>query len=138
MAEALFRWQCAQRGCGGRHWARAAGGSAGEPYPRISPGAVQALQRRGIESGNRIAVQLQPEDVRTSDLVLCMTRRQRDYLRAELPQYAGKIFMIGEYALGREVDVEDPFAGLPADYERAAAMLEQMIEALLTRLEEQA
>ena len=86
---------------------RSAGTAAFDGQPAADD-AVQVLGERGAELREHRARRLRPEDVAWADLILAMTRAQRDRLRDEHPDAAGKIFTLAEYAEGTQRDVEDP------------------------------
>jgi protein-tyrosine-phosphatase len=62
-----------------------------------------------------------------------MTREQKKSLSSDLPQHAGKIRTMGEFASTGE-DVPDPYGGSAKDYERVAAQLDRLAALVLDRL----
>ena len=84
------------------------------------------------------ATLLTPALIAGSDLVLAMTRGQRELLRHE---WAGvvqdideKVQTLGEYAGRPEVDVDDPVGGDDALYDACLALLDNLTAAAAERL----
>lgn len=103
-------------------------------------GARRAMERRFGKNvlASHKATHLSPALIAQSDLVLVMTRGQREFLRNE---WAGvidgvkeKVQTLGEYAGKPEVDVDDPVGGDDARYDRCLALLEELTAAAAQRL----
>lgn len=100
----------------------------GEP----SENAVKAMAKMGIDITNHISTQLCAEDVSAADLVLTMTKGHKAAIVNALPQMAGKVFTVGEYAGGE--DVTDPYGGDEAVYDKCAKELYNYIERIVEKL----
>nr|MBO2507411.1 threonylcarbamoyl-AMP synthase [Bacillota bacterium] len=111
---------------------RSAGTGALEGAP-ATPEAAAALAQRGIALGDHRARLLQEADLAWADLVLTMTRGQRDRLRDAYPQAAGKIWTLGEQGGRPERDVEDPIGGGEARYRATLDEIETLLRRLLAR-----
>jgi protein-tyrosine-phosphatase len=131
MAEALIKQEAARRGITG-HSFQSAGLNAVEGG-RASKYAVEAMAARGIDIDRRLALQVNSQMVLDADVVLAMTKNQAHTLMEELPQYASRVYTLGEYA-GVGGDVEDPYNGSAADYEHAARQIEDYVGRVLDRL----
>ncbi|MDD4796684.1 MAG: low molecular weight protein arginine phosphatase [Eubacteriales bacterium] len=94
---------------------------------RASVYAVEALRPYGLDIDFRMSKQLDVQLVRESDLVLTMTRAQKQYLQEELPTYADIILTLGEF-VGTGDEVSDPYNLGRAAYERCAAQLSVMVK----------
>ena len=68
------------------------------------------------------ACQLTRADVQAVDLILTMTQAHKEIILRAMPEAAGKVFTLTEYA-GEVGDVADPFGGSEEDYEACAAQL---------------
>lgn len=78
--------------------------------------------------------QLDREMLARADLVLTMTAGHKDYLVSQFPDEAGKIFTLGEYAWGKEIDIVDPFGGSKKDYLRARAEIKEAVQKIAIKL----
>jgi protein-tyrosine-phosphatase len=123
----------------------------------IAPQAMRALQRRGIETHQRPAVQLTEEMVDGATLILCMTDEQCRILAEALPANAERIFTWGALVApylgparpaqdrpptrpshqGRHYDVPDPVGHDDAVYEATAATIATLAIATLHALDVQ-
>jgi protein-tyrosine-phosphatase len=95
--------------------------------------AVTALRNRGLDiTGHRSRVvdQVRLDEV---DLILAMTHRHKEHILAVRPELLGRVHTLGEYA-GSYHDIQDPFGGTLADYERTAQSLEQLLQAVVERI----
>jgi len=121
----------------------------------IAPQAVRVLQRRGIQTHERTAVQLTEEMVDRASLVLCMTEEQRRILAEAMPASAARIFAWGGFVARsvagtslpqdrpldrasdprRECEVLDPVGQDDAAYEATAATIETLAVATLHALD---
>lgn len=108
-------------------------GVAAWPGDRASQEAVEALAGMGVDLSGHRASRLTPEAVREADLVLVMTGSHREYVKKLVPQAAGKVFTLAEYA-GDAGDVPDPIGQPVESYRRCAQRLRDLIARALDRL----
>lgn len=121
------------RSAGASLWASLAGGvelrSAGltaSEGAEASPLARAVVERHGGGLENHRSHRITAEDLDWADLVLTMTRAQRDSLRRLRPD-PGRILTLAEFAGAGEADVADPFGGQAHDYEAAYREIERYI-----------
>lgn len=95
-------------------------------------GARRAMERRfgkDVLSRHK-ATHLSPALIAQSDLVLVMTRGQREFLRSEwagvIDGVKDKVRTLGEYAGSPEVDVDDPVGGDDALYDKCLTLLDEL------------
>jgi protein-tyrosine-phosphatase len=131
MAEVLIKQEAARRGVTGHDFQSA--GLNAVPGDRASKHAVEAMAARGLEIDRRLAVQITAQMVLEAGLVLTMTREQAYTLIEELPQFGQKVYALSDYA-GAGGDVQDPYMGSAADYERIAVQLEELVSLALDRM----
>lgn len=131
MAEALIRYEAERRGLSGLEF-RSAGLHAA-PGSRASSEAVEEMAARGIDISRRPAVQITRKMIEEADAVLTMTHSQANALMDEMPQYSAKVHTIGGFA-GKSGDVEDPWMGDAAEYERTATQLTELVLMILDRM----
>jgi protein-tyrosine-phosphatase len=103
-------------------------------------GARRAMVRRfgkDVLKGHR-ATHLSPALIAQSDLVLVMTRGQRDFLRDEwagvVDKINEKVQTVGEFAGSPKVDVDDPVGGDDALYDKCLKLLEELSEKAAQRI----
>ncbi|MCL5116493.1 MAG: low molecular weight protein arginine phosphatase [Firmicutes bacterium] len=125
MAEALWR------ALGGR--AESAGVSAWSGQP-AAQNAVLAVQRWGGSLGHHRARDLN-EVTGVPDMVLTMTRSQRDRVIEQRPDWANRTYLLTEM-VGESGDISDPIGqDLPA-YEAVAGQLHHLLSKLQEKLSE--
>jgi protein-tyrosine-phosphatase len=133
MAEALLRHKLANRGLDDLEPV-SAGTGAWEGAP-ASEGAYLVSLEHGLDLSSHRARLLTRELLAEADLVLTMSRHH--LARVEELGAAGKAFLLGEFA-GRSRDaaeLRDPFGGELEGYRETFEELDQMLEAVVTRLE---
>ncbi|HHT01877.1 MAG TPA: threonylcarbamoyl-AMP synthase [Firmicutes bacterium] len=130
MAEALFlaAWQ---RRCREQPPAVSSAGVAAVPGDLATPGAVAAMETRGLSLAEHRAQAL---GAGTPDLVLTMTGGQRQRVRANFPALAERTFTLREYLGQGDLDVVDPFGGDMAVYRACADELERLCGQLVEML----
>lgn len=98
-----------------------------------TPEAVAALAARGIVLEGHRSRRLQEEDAAWAELILTMTRHQRDQVRGLYPEAAGRTVTLAEYVGEPGVDVEDPIGGDEARYRATLAQLERLLRRIVAR-----
>lgn len=100
---------------------------------QVSPNAVKAMEELGVNITQHQPAPLRHEDLEKADLVLTMTKSQRDLLRGVVD--SDKIYGFGEF-LGRSEDVVDPYGMGTMEYRKAAAQLADWTQQLAVLIEE--
>ena len=77
--------------------------------------AIQAMEDIGININSHRSNQVNKELLEKSDLVLTMSKSHKKYLIHTYPFIKDKVFLLNEYAYGKNSDIEDPF-GAPLSY----------------------
>jgi len=135
-AEGVFRTMVAREGLAPGFHIDSAGtydGHAGEPPSRD---AVRAAARRGYDLADLRARQVVAADLQRFDHVLAMDRGHLRALRAMAPpalKDKPRLFLDTAPHLGLQ-EVDDPWYGTVADYERALDTIEAGCAALLEHL----
>lgn len=132
MAEVLTRARAARRGLDGVR-VRSAGTMAFEGSP-ASAGAHSAVREHGLDLDDHAARPLGEDELEWADLVLVMSP---SHLAAVEALSQGRCYaeMITEFVGDLSGGVADPFGGSDEHYRDTCAQLEQLIEAVLDRLE---
>ena len=63
---------------------------------------------------------LQASELQSADYVFCMEPQQRDFLADRYAQYSDKIWLVNEFAYGKETEVEDPISLHGSAFEKQA------------------
>jgi protein-tyrosine phosphatase len=96
------------------------------------PIAIDVMQERGVDIREHRALRLAPWLVSQADLILVMTREQRNALYHQFPSALGKVFRVGEHG---GYDVIDPVGQSRAVFEQVFDLLSAGVEAWTTRIE---
>lgn len=98
----------------------------------IEPTARIVLEEHGFLPGEHKAIQLTPQAVSESDLVLVMEQRHINGVLNIAPEARGKVLMLGKWQGDREIS--DPYRqGKPA-FVHAYALIEEAVHAWAQRL----
>ena len=127
VAEALFREWLRPRPEAAALLVGSAGtwASAGQP---ASEEACALLAEAGLDLSAHRSRRLDRPMMATADLLLCMTRSQREALQVEFPDRASRIQLLSAMA-GQVFDVADPYGGPRAGYVAMIAEIKQLVEA---------
>lgn len=104
--------------------------SAGTWAVEGEPAANRAryvMQARGLSLNDHRSRVVTRSMLRQFNLILTMERGQKEALRAEFPEVARRVYLLGEMAID-EIDVRDPIGGMTVDFEDTALELERLID----------
>ncbi len=124
MAAALFQARAQREGTDVRAESAGTWGVDGQPASLF---AQQVMQTRGISLDKHVARTVTREMLQAADLVIAMTRSQRDALVAEFPFVRSKLRLLSQVT-GLEYDIADPYGKPREAYELCADDLAQLIE----------
>jgi protein-tyrosine phosphatase len=88
---------------------------------RADPLLLEIARERGVMLDDHIAVALTAEHVRAADLILTMTKVQREQIEQAWPYARGKVYRLNE---NEGIDVTDPFRRHRRTFELAFAQIE--------------
>ena len=91
------------------------------------------LALRGIDVRAHRAVQIGPNDVKRSDLILTMTQAHKAALLKLYPDAAPKVFTLSEYATGQPGDIADAFGKDMPFYEETLRQIDALVPAALDK-----
>lgn len=92
-----------------------------------APLAVKVMAERGIDISSHRSHRLTPREMEDADLVVVMTKGQKEMLRLEFPQERGKIYLLSELA-GGNYDIEDPYGTESLElYQECADQIEELL-----------
>lgn len=86
------------------------------------PTAIELMAERGIDISSHVAMDLNLEHVRSSDLILTMSDGQRRRIEADYPFAKGKVFRLCESS---NVDVVDPYRKERVVFEMALSQIDE-------------
>ena len=84
------------------------------------------LKERGINLGVHRSRSVTQEMLRTFNLILTMERGHKEALRAEFPEFSGRIFLLSEM-VDSQRDIGDPIGGPLIDFQDAAREIDQIL-----------
>lgn len=98
-------------------------------------GACAVLNELGNdEIYNHLSRRINEELIEEADLILTMTKQNREDVLALSGKAVGKTYTILEYTAASDEDIEDPFGGDSMVYEKTLDKLELALAVLLMRL----
>ena len=126
VAEALFRDWLRRRPEAGEWRVSSAGTWADDGLP-ASAYSVDVLAGLGLDLSPHRSRRVERDLMASADLVLCMTRSQREALQVEFPDLAGRIQLLTAMA-GPAYDVADPYGGPRQGYVDMAAEIKHLLD----------
>ncbi|WP_027794318.1 low molecular weight protein-tyrosine-phosphatase [Paraburkholderia acidipaludis] len=85
------------------------------------PLMVELARDRGVRLESHVATPLTDERVRAADLIITMTKAQRERIESAWPYARGKVFRLIE---GEGIDIVDPYRRHRATFDLAVAQIE--------------
>ena len=104
------------------------------PGSKISKESAELIYRElKLDLKNKKAKQIENELLEESDLVLAMTKYERDYLIKYYKNYKNKIFTLSEY-VGVEGEIKDPYGGTVSVYKNTYNQIRELVSLLLSKI----
>ena len=97
---------------------------------------VRFLAEQGISLTEHQPCQLTPQNLEDADWVFCMEPWQVEKLTDQYAQYTDKIWLLNDFAFGKETPVEDPVNLSGRAFTKVAKKLQNAVEACAKRLGE--
>ena len=126
MAEALLLARTA-RDDAQEDWRVSSAGVWTDDGYTASEHAIAEMAQRGLDLRGHRSRHVTHEMMVEADLVLAMTHRHAEALRAAFPDCAHKVYLFSEMA-GPAYSIRDPYGGTRQEYAYTAQELEQLIE----------
>lgn len=92
------------------------------------------LKSNGAAAEGHISTLVSIADLERADLVLVMTQDILDSLLDRAPQYTEKIFLLLDYAYGKEKDMPDPIALSGRPFEKIMTELKEAVEVVFNKI----
>ena len=103
------------------------------------PHKVQAfLSQNHIAPAPHASTQLTAEDLQKADLILLMEQAHLDKLADRYAQHLGKMWLLTDFAFGKEEDLLDPISLSGRAFEKAAKRLQKAVLAAAEKLQKPA
>lgn len=103
-----------------------AGLAAASGWP-ASPGAVYAMQLRGLDISEHRSQAVNRDLVEKADIILAMTRAQREHLLDKYPEHMLKINTLAGMAGENGLDILDPFGMDAVKYVESANEIKRLL-----------
>lgn len=110
--------------------AKSAGIFAQEGSP-AAENAIEVLKDMDIDISQSISTMISKELMEESDIILTMSDSHRNNLLLNFPMMKNKIFLLNQYALGINKDIEDPYGGSKFHYEIARNEIYKAIKKII-------
>jgi protein-tyrosine phosphatase len=108
--------------------AESAGTHTADDYP-ASTAAVEICQAHGVDIRAHGSRQVTPEILGAADLILTMEARHRAMVLAWMPECAGRVFTLADFAGEEDAgDVPDPIGGDASLYARAYGQIASLLQ----------
>ena len=108
-----------------------------ETEQTVPENVVRFLAEQGISLTEHQPSQLTPQDLENADWVFCMEPWQVEKLTDRYAQYTDKIWLLNEFAFGKETAVEDPVNLSGRAFTKVAKKLQDAVAACAKRLAEE-
>ena len=92
------------------------------------------LQKNGIAVPPHTSTQLTKEDLEKADVIFFMEQAHLDKISDRYAQYLDKMWLLNDYAFGREEDLEDPISLSGRAFEKSAERLKKAVTAAAEKL----
>lgn len=89
------------------------------------PVAQSLMTKKGLDLSSHQGRQITKQIVNESDLILVMTRNQKNELESKFPQAKGKVYRLGHH---EGFDVVDPYKRPDAIFDQSLAQIEAGLE----------
>jgi protein-tyrosine phosphatase len=93
--------------------------------------AVELMRERGIDISDHRARQLDPEIIKSTDLILVMESGHKNAIDSIDPTARGKVYRIGEW---RDLDIDDPYQQPKEAFAKALELIGQGVEDWVERI----
>lgn len=101
---------------------------------RVPAKVTDFLQKNGIISSPHTSTQLTKEDLEKADIIFFMEQAHLDKISDRYAQYLDKMWLLNDYAFGKEEDLEDPISLSGRAFEKSAERLKKAVLAAAEKL----
>lgn len=101
------------------------------PGSKVSKYSVDAVTEYGIDISSHIPKAITSELLDNADLIITMTKAQKDLIIKSIPYYSEKVKNLGEYSING--DITDPYGADFNTYKECAMQIKDAIVSLYER-----
>ena len=105
-----------------------------DPACPVPAKVLAFLSKQGLSPAPHTPAPLRTADLEAADLILLMEQRHLEYLSDRYAQYSGKMWLLNDFAHGKETDVPDPISLSGRDFDKSARQLLQTVKAAADKL----
>lgn len=113
---------------------RSAGTTAVDSEP-ATPETIAVLNELGIDARTHRSQSLSRDLLDWADLVLTMTRSQKDYILGIAPELKGKVFTLPEF-VGEDGEIADPYGASRQAYRAVRDRIANLVQRLVRQIYE--
>lgn len=96
--------------------------------------AIQVMRSEGIDLLSHRSRGATREMLEQADLILTMTRAQRDQIWDQYPYLSSRVYTLAEYAGQPETEIEDPYGQGQAAYQKALRQMKPLLQIIANHL----
>ena len=105
-----------------------------DPSYQVPEKIKQVLAAHQIAFTGHRSTPLTPADLQRADFIFCMEKQHEERLLDRYPQYTDKIWLLAEFAWGKDEDFTDPIALEGRSFTKQAQRLYQAVQACAEHL----
>ena len=105
-----------------------------DPSWKVPNKVLAFLAKHHITPAPHKPIQLTADDLKKADIVFCMEKQHLEKLADQFAQYTDKLWLLADYAFGREETLEDPIALQGTAFEKQANYLLEAVTAAAQKL----
>lgn len=98
--------------------------------------AAELLKARGIDVSTHVATQLTAKEAADATVILPVSFKNLGQVITFNPETTGKSFLLGDYSVKKQADIEDAWGKDLPVYQKALAQIDEYVPAALTRIHE--
>lgn len=125
MAEAMFKQILDDRNAPGE-WIIESAGTWGLDGQPAASGSQSVMKSKGIDISAHRARSVNKDLIDSFNLILTMESGHKESLRMEFSDASAHIYMLSEM-INQNVDIDDPYGGVYAEYVQAAEEIEEYL-----------
>ena len=135
MAQALFQQRLhRETGSTGEGFRVLSAGIFAEDGHPASREAIKVMGEEGIDLSAHGSTRFNKDLAREADIILTMTRNQRDYVRQEYPEKADSTFTLHEFCDDLSGEVLDPYGLGLSEYRSCLAEIKILVDGVFNKI----
>lgn len=94
----------------------------------ISPNSIESMKELDMDISHYKSKSIESLELEDMDLILVMGKSHKEFLVNRYPHLQEKVFLLNQYAFGKNQDIQDPFGGDLEDYK---SVVDEIYNAIL-------